>query len=213
MAYFYVKRFTVLGAKYFTHLTKYRAAPFSGPLCDGCSQGQEGQLTPARSRPPLDRHMGLGPLTQRPLTPAWPGACRISHAGQRGLREYALQMPQIPTSWGFCAVWFLQKQGQRPGLKAGCPLGGWRRNSMRVYSQRSGEEQQSSDSKRRLQRVHATDSTVPGGCRPSPREEGKHFPDPTGEAGLRGDAVRRDGLMGGGVPQLLRLLLPPSPSS
>lgn len=178
MAYFYVKRFTVLGAKYFTHLTKYRAAPSSGPLCDGAAR-VGGQLTPARAAwPPLDRHMGLDHWTQDHHLPGL-GACRISHTGQRGLREYDPDATDPDVRGVSVQSGFSRSRARGRGWKAGCPLGGWRRNSMRVYSQSSGEGTAELGFKAATAAGMLRTARCLGAAVQAPREEGKHFPDPT----------------------------------
>lgn len=66
--------------------------------------------------------------------------------------------------------------------------------------------------KRRLQRACCGQHGAWGLPSKPLGRKGSIFQTPRGEAGLRGDAVRRDGLMGGGVPQPLRPpLLPHHP--
>ena len=208
MAYFYVKRFTVLGAKYFTHHTKYGAAPSSGPLCDGAARWG-GQLTPARAAwPPLDRHMGLDHWTQDRHLPGL-GACRISHVGQSGLREYDPDATDPDVRGVSVQSGFSRSRARGRGWKAGCLLGGWRRNSMRVYSQSSGEGTAELGFKAATAAGTLRTARCLGAAVQAPREEGKHFPDPTWRSRLE----RRRGLPrwphGRGVSLSPRPLCPP----
>ena len=179
--------------------------------------GGGGQPTPACAAwPPLDRHTGLDHWTHHAQLPAALGACRMSHVGQQG-PENVTQTPQIPAFVGCLHSAVSPDTELEAGvgrqvvhLKDGDVIQGG------FTPKAATRERQSSDSKQRPQWVPYGQHGAWGLSSEPPRRKGSTFQTPGGEAGSRGDSVRRDNRMGGGcrTARLLpSLLFSPSPSS
>lgn len=144
------------------------------------------------------------------------GACRMTHQDSTG-SENTTQVPQVPAFVGVLRSLVSPEAELEAGagrrivhLEDGDVIQGG------FLPKAATRERQSSGSKQRLQWAPYGQHGAWGLLSEPPGRKGNIFQTPGGEASLRGDAVRRDDLMGGGCPSarvLPALLFSPSPSS